>query len=44
MTPFCKVDSLTYFITGMSSFLQLKFFCHNFSDMKKISFFYILSP
>ncbi|CAI9537904.1 unnamed protein product, partial [Staurois parvus] len=26
MTPFCKVDSLTYFIRGMASFLKLYFF------------------
>ncbi|CAI9601143.1 unnamed protein product, partial [Staurois parvus] len=30
MTPFCKVDSLTYFIRGIVSFL--KFFCHNFLE------------
>ncbi|CAI9603761.1 unnamed protein product [Staurois parvus] len=23
MTPFCKVDSPTYFVTGMASFLKL---------------------
>ncbi|CAI9534974.1 unnamed protein product, partial [Staurois parvus] len=44
MTPFCKVDSPTYFIRGMASFLKLYFFCHNFSENEKIFFFYILSP
>ncbi|CAI9622278.1 unnamed protein product, partial [Staurois parvus] len=43
MTPFCKVDSLTYFITGMASFLKLKFFCHNFSDMKNIFFLHTVT-
>ncbi|CAI9583357.1 unnamed protein product, partial [Staurois parvus] len=32
MTPFCKVDSPTYFIRGMASFLKLCFFCHNFLE------------
>ncbi|CAI9546235.1 unnamed protein product, partial [Staurois parvus] len=43
MTPFCKIDSPMYFIRGMLSFLKSEFFCHNFSEMKKI-YFYILSP
>ncbi|CAI9542444.1 unnamed protein product, partial [Staurois parvus] len=34
MTPFCRLDSLTYFIRGMPSFLKLYFFCH-FSENKK---------
>ncbi|CAI9566793.1 unnamed protein product, partial [Staurois parvus] len=28
MTPFCRVDSPTYFIRGMASFFKLYFFCH----------------
>ncbi|CAI9548495.1 unnamed protein product [Staurois parvus] len=36
MTPFCRVDSPTYFIRGMASFFKLYFFlyffCHNFSE------------
>ncbi|CAI9609169.1 unnamed protein product, partial [Staurois parvus] len=43
MTPFCKVDSPTYFIRGMASFLKLYFFFHNFLENENI-FFYILSP
>ncbi|CAI9550373.1 unnamed protein product, partial [Staurois parvus] len=43
MTPFCKVDSPTYFIRRMASFLKLYFFCHNFSENEKY-FFYIRSP
>ncbi|CAI9605870.1 unnamed protein product, partial [Staurois parvus] len=43
MTLFCKVDSPTYFIRGMASFLKLYFFCYNFSE-NEIYFFYILSP
>ncbi|CAI9610621.1 unnamed protein product, partial [Staurois parvus] len=39
MTPFCKVDSATYFITGMASFLKLSFFCHNFSENEENFFF-----
>ncbi|CAI9568831.1 unnamed protein product, partial [Staurois parvus] len=38
MTPFCKVDSPTYFIRGirgMVSFLKLYFFCHNFLENEK---------
>ncbi|CAI9539946.1 unnamed protein product, partial [Staurois parvus] len=43
MTTFCKVDSPTYFIRGMASFLKLYFFVITFRKMKNI-FFYILSP
>ncbi|CAI9617089.1 unnamed protein product, partial [Staurois parvus] len=43
MTPFCRVDSPTYFIRGMASFLKLYFFVIIFQKMKNI-FFYILSP
>ncbi|CAI9543978.1 unnamed protein product, partial [Staurois parvus] len=39
MTPFCRVDSLTYFIRGMASFLKLHFFCHNFNENEKYFFF-----
>ncbi|CAI9604105.1 unnamed protein product, partial [Staurois parvus] len=39
MTPFCKVDSLTYFIRGMASFFNLYFFGHNFSENEKNFFF-----
>ncbi|CAI9589764.1 unnamed protein product, partial [Staurois parvus] len=42
MTPFCRVDSPTYFIRGMASFLKF-FFVIIFRKMKNI-FFYILSP
>ncbi|CAI9586312.1 unnamed protein product, partial [Staurois parvus] len=42
MTPFCRVDSPTYFITGMASFLKLYFFLYFFGNEK--FFFYILSP
>ncbi|CAI9610034.1 unnamed protein product, partial [Staurois parvus] len=51
MTPFCKVDSTTYIIRVMVSFLKLYFFFYFFvilfQKMKKIIFtifFYILSP
>ncbi|CAI9618996.1 unnamed protein product, partial [Staurois parvus] len=44
MTPFCKVDSPTYFIRGMASCLKSYFFCHNFLENEKYFFFYILSP
>ncbi|CAI9598207.1 unnamed protein product, partial [Staurois parvus] len=42
MTTFCKVDSLTYFIRGLASFLKLYFVIL----LRKINkfFFYILSP
>ncbi|CAI9609192.1 unnamed protein product, partial [Staurois parvus] len=43
MTPFCKIDSLTYFIRGMASFLKLYFFVIIFSENEKY-FFCILSP
>ncbi|CAI9569829.1 unnamed protein product, partial [Staurois parvus] len=44
MTPFCRVDSPTYFIRGMASFLKLYFFfVIIFRQMKNI-FFFILSP
>ncbi|CAI9545503.1 unnamed protein product, partial [Staurois parvus] len=40
MTPFCRVDSPTYFIRGMASFLKLYFFCNFFviicRKMKKL--------
>ncbi|CAI9597416.1 unnamed protein product, partial [Staurois parvus] len=36
MTPFCRLDSLTYIIRGMASFLKLYFFFHNFLKMKNI--------
>ncbi|CAI9590121.1 unnamed protein product, partial [Staurois parvus] len=39
MTPFCRVDSLMYFIRGMASFLKLYFFFHNFSENEKNFFF-----
>ncbi|CAI9587756.1 unnamed protein product, partial [Staurois parvus] len=42
MTPFCRVDSPTYFIRGMASFLKLYFFCH-FSKMKNIFFLHIVT-
>ncbi|CAI9606187.1 unnamed protein product, partial [Staurois parvus] len=35
MTPFCRVDSPTYFIRGMANFLKLYFFCHNFLENEK---------
>ncbi|CAI9545948.1 unnamed protein product, partial [Staurois parvus] len=38
MTPFCKVDSPTYFIRGMASFFKY-FFCHNFLENEKNFFF-----
>ncbi|CAI9549192.1 unnamed protein product, partial [Staurois parvus] len=38
MTPFCKVDSPTYFIRGMASFLKMYFFSE-FSENEKIFFF-----
>ncbi|CAI9532884.1 unnamed protein product, partial [Staurois parvus] len=44
MTPFCRVDSPTYFIRGMASFLKLFFFVIIFRENEKIFFFYILSP
>ncbi|CAI9606722.1 unnamed protein product, partial [Staurois parvus] len=44
MTPFCKVDSPTYFIRGMASFLKLYFFfCHNFSENEKYFFLHIVT-
>ncbi|CAI9606324.1 unnamed protein product, partial [Staurois parvus] len=45
MTPFCKVDSPTYFIRGMASFLKLYFFCHNifFRKMENIFFLHIVT-
>ncbi|CAI9533658.1 unnamed protein product, partial [Staurois parvus] len=43
MTPFCRVDSPTYFIRGMACFLKLYFFVRIFRKMKNI-FFYIPSP
>ncbi|CAI9616098.1 unnamed protein product, partial [Staurois parvus] len=38
MTPFSKVDSPTYFIRGMASFLKLSVFCHNFLENEEIFF------
>ncbi|CAI9624087.1 unnamed protein product, partial [Staurois parvus] len=38
MTPFCRVDSPTYFIRGMASFLKLYFFVIIFRKM--INFFF----
>ncbi|CAI9588773.1 unnamed protein product, partial [Staurois parvus] len=43
MTTFCKVDSPTYFIRGMASFLKLYIFCQHFLENGE-NFFYILSP
>ncbi|CAI9589327.1 unnamed protein product, partial [Staurois parvus] len=37
MTPFCRVDSLTYFIRGMASFLKLYFFLFFFFFFCKMS-------
>ncbi|CAI9579576.1 unnamed protein product, partial [Staurois parvus] len=42
MTPFCRVDSPTYFIRGMASFLKLYFFRHNFSENEYFFFTYCL--
>ncbi|CAI9601821.1 unnamed protein product, partial [Staurois parvus] len=39
MTPFCRVDSPTYFIRCMASFLKLYFFVIIFPKMKNIFFF-----
>ncbi|CAI9599464.1 unnamed protein product, partial [Staurois parvus] len=39
MTPFYRVDSPTYFIRGMASFLKLYFFVIIFRKMKKYFFF-----
>ncbi|CAI9549143.1 unnamed protein product, partial [Staurois parvus] len=47
MTPFCRVDSPTYFIRGMASFFEVVFFCCNFLLQffgKCRILFYILSP
>ncbi|CAI9571882.1 unnamed protein product, partial [Staurois parvus] len=44
MTPFCKVDSLTYFIKRHGEFFEVVFFVIIFRKMKKNIFFYILSP
>ncbi|CAI9587540.1 unnamed protein product [Staurois parvus] len=30
MIPFCRVDSLTYFIRGMASFFEVVFFLSEF--------------
>ncbi|CAI9581893.1 unnamed protein product, partial [Staurois parvus] len=43
MTPFCSVDSPTYFIRGMASFLKLYFFCHNFSENEKYFFLHTVT-
>ncbi|CAI9531687.1 unnamed protein product, partial [Staurois parvus] len=40
MTLFAKIDSPTYFIRGMPSFLKLYLFCHNFSENEKFFFTY----
>ncbi|CAI9538569.1 unnamed protein product, partial [Staurois parvus] len=45
MTPFCKVDSPTYFIRGMASFFEVVFFfvffLSIFRKIKKLfSFFF----
>ncbi|CAI9583351.1 unnamed protein product, partial [Staurois parvus] len=39
MTSFCKVDSPTYFIRGMASFLKLYFFVIIFGENEKNFFF-----
>ncbi|CAI9574363.1 unnamed protein product, partial [Staurois parvus] len=40
MTPFCRVDSRTYFIRGMARFLKLYFFfVIIFRKIKKYFFF-----
>ncbi|CAI9622016.1 unnamed protein product, partial [Staurois parvus] len=43
MTPFCKVDSPTYFIRGMASFFEVVFFCHNFSENEKYFFLHTVT-
>ncbi|CAI9557915.1 unnamed protein product, partial [Staurois parvus] len=40
MTPFCKVDSPTYFIRGMASFWKLYFFWQFFGKLKIFVFTY----
>ncbi|CAI9585077.1 unnamed protein product, partial [Staurois parvus] len=40
MTLFCKVDSPTYFIRCMASFLKLYFFCKFFGKLKIFFFTY----
>ncbi|CAI9589928.1 unnamed protein product, partial [Staurois parvus] len=42
MTPFCRVDSPTYFIRGMASFFKY-FFCHNFSENEKYFFLHTVT-
>ncbi|CAI9559370.1 unnamed protein product, partial [Staurois parvus] len=43
MTPFCRVDSPTYFIRGMASFLKLYFFCHHFLENEKYFFLHTVT-
>ncbi|CAI9565444.1 unnamed protein product, partial [Staurois parvus] len=43
MTPFCRVDSPTYFIRGMASFFKLYFFGIIFRKMKNIFFLHIVT-
>ncbi|CAI9571662.1 unnamed protein product, partial [Staurois parvus] len=43
MTPFCRVDSPTYFIRGMVSFLKLYFFVIIFRKMKNIFFLHTVT-
>ncbi|CAI9602048.1 unnamed protein product, partial [Staurois parvus] len=43
MTPFCRVDSRTYFIRGMASFFKLYFFVIIFWKMKNIFFLHTVT-
>ncbi|CAI9534597.1 unnamed protein product, partial [Staurois parvus] len=43
MTPFCRVDSPTYFIRGMASFLKLYFFVIIFRKNDKYFFLHIVT-
>ncbi|CAI9541556.1 unnamed protein product, partial [Staurois parvus] len=44
MTPFCKVDSPTYFIRGMASFFEVVFFFFIiFRKMKNIFFLHTVT-
>ncbi|CAI9609463.1 unnamed protein product [Staurois parvus] len=40
MTPFCKVDSPTYFIRGMASFLKFLFFFFFLTILLKMKIFF----